>query len=281
MVPDTRQDLRFKNNPFVIGHPNVSFFASAPLVVAGARIGSLCIGDTRPRSGLSAADRQNLIDVAHAIAALMASRRDTRQRTRQQAAIGRAEGRSHPLLPLVNNSHFIKDITAPVHSSSAFDLSYAKSLAAHDVSVTDYALHSLCIDLEDSLKCGICYDIICYARSLTPCMHTYCGKCISEWFGKSHPNCPSCSQKIERVHRNRVGESSLRFACVCNVLSQDVCGHACEFGWNIFVSVYAMCFYVSLERVKLINVTAQLRQWTIKWNCLWHTFPKDLEVPQS
>lgn len=207
VVPDTHQDARFKNNPFVMGPPYIAFYAGAPLVVAGARIGSLCVVDTRPRTGLSAAERQNLIDVAHAVAALMTSRRDTRLRARHLAAIGRAEGRSYPLPLPATNSLPTKDITPLSRSSSPPDSCHTQPhLAPAPISATAEAESSLSSDLEESLKCGICYDIICYARSLTPCMHTYCGKCISEWFGKAHPNCPSCSQKIERVHRNRIGE---------------------------------------------------------------------------
>ena len=58
------------------------------------------------------------------------------------------------------------------------------------------------VDFEQTLKCNICFDIIIRATSLAPCMHTFCGKCISEWHSRAHPNCPTCNQFTERAHKN-------------------------------------------------------------------------------
>lgn len=49
IVPDSRQDERFANNPFVTGDPNVVFYAGAPLVDEdGFALGSLCVIDNAP-----------------------------------------------------------------------------------------------------------------------------------------------------------------------------------------------------------------------------------------
>lgn len=42
VVPDLRDDVRFKDYPIVTGYPNARFYAASPLVnQAGARLGTL------------------------------------------------------------------------------------------------------------------------------------------------------------------------------------------------------------------------------------------------
>jgi GAF domain-containing protein len=51
IVPDTRYDERFFDNPLVTnGNPNIAFYAGMPIVNSeGYPLGALCVVDTRPR----------------------------------------------------------------------------------------------------------------------------------------------------------------------------------------------------------------------------------------
>ena len=50
VVPDTKKDERFFDNPMVIGKPYIRFYAGAPIMNAdGQRIGVFCIKDKKPR----------------------------------------------------------------------------------------------------------------------------------------------------------------------------------------------------------------------------------------
>ncbi len=49
-MPDTLEDDRFADNPAVTGPARIRFYAGVPLVLAdGSRVGTLCVGDHRPR----------------------------------------------------------------------------------------------------------------------------------------------------------------------------------------------------------------------------------------
>ena len=66
IVADAQQDARFKNNPLVLGDPNIRFYAGAPIIdSSGHVLGTLCVIDTTARdlspqqvSALEALSRQ-------------------------------------------------------------------------------------------------------------------------------------------------------------------------------------------------------------------------------
>jgi len=64
VVEDALADERFHDNPFVVEGPRFRFYMGVPLEVGdGARIGTLCVFDDRPRT-LDDSQKQTLVDLA-------------------------------------------------------------------------------------------------------------------------------------------------------------------------------------------------------------------------
>lgn len=64
IVEDTQKDLRFADTSLVLGPAHVRFYAGAPLLVSGARVGTLCIIDQKPREEFDPALRSKLRNFA-------------------------------------------------------------------------------------------------------------------------------------------------------------------------------------------------------------------------
>jgi len=77
VVPDASKDPRFKNNALVTGAPFIRFYAGAALVIAGTRVGSLCVIDRVPHENFSFTDRMNLLDLGEAVSTIIKERRES------------------------------------------------------------------------------------------------------------------------------------------------------------------------------------------------------------
>jgi len=67
VVKDARQDERFRENPLVCSEPNIVFYLGVPLCTpSGAKIGTLCVIDQRPRE-LSDLQIRSLETLAHQV----------------------------------------------------------------------------------------------------------------------------------------------------------------------------------------------------------------------
>lgn len=63
-ICDTHLDPVFRDNPLVTGPPFQRYYAGAPLVLDGVRIGALCLIDFEPRPPLTEAQRMIMVDLA-------------------------------------------------------------------------------------------------------------------------------------------------------------------------------------------------------------------------
>lgn len=65
VIPDATKDPRFSDNPLVVGHPKIRFYAGAPLTAPdGMRLGTFCIIDNKPHDTFSETDQRTLRDLA-------------------------------------------------------------------------------------------------------------------------------------------------------------------------------------------------------------------------
>jgi diguanylate cyclase (GGDEF)-like protein/PAS domain S-box-containing protein len=79
VVPDASLDPRFQENPLVTQEAGIRFYAGAPLIVgSGHCLGTLCVFDPTPRSGLTEEQHAVLTDLAKLAADLIESRRSRR-----------------------------------------------------------------------------------------------------------------------------------------------------------------------------------------------------------
>ena len=58
-------------------------------------------------------------------------------------------------------------------------------------------------EIESTLLCSICNEIMHDCISLQPCLHSYCSGCYSEWMSKSL-ECPVCRVNVSRISKNHI-----------------------------------------------------------------------------
>ncbi len=77
VIPDTRADSRFCDNPYVVADDGIRFYAGMPLAIDGRKLGTLAVMDVAPRQ-FDERQRQALIDLAGIGVELLRSRRRLR-----------------------------------------------------------------------------------------------------------------------------------------------------------------------------------------------------------
>lgn len=75
MIPDTLQDPRFTEHPFVLNEPHIRFYVGACVRVQGMKVGSLCLMDIHPNTSWTEDDQLVLLDIAKVIGNMLEERR--------------------------------------------------------------------------------------------------------------------------------------------------------------------------------------------------------------
>ena len=138
VVTDATIDPRFSGNPLVTGKHHIRFYAGAPMVVAGARIGTLCVLDQKPHA--FRLRRARAIEVAGRAwpSSLFALKDATRSGALAEAALAREEKRRAIALDAASLASWAWDIRpdmieCDVRLSELFNLPRANRLRARDI----------------------------------------------------------------------------------------------------------------------------------------------------
>jgi two-component sensor histidine kinase/PAS domain-containing protein len=110
VVLDASADPRFMHSYLVTGELNIRFYAGAPIVVAGQKLGSLCVISRTARSSVDPVLLEQLVDMAGLAATLFALKDEARVRARTAAALLREEWRHALTLEAGNVGSWIWDI---------------------------------------------------------------------------------------------------------------------------------------------------------------------------
>jgi two-component sensor histidine kinase len=138
VVTDATTDPRFKANPLVTGKHHVRFYAGAPMLVAGARIGTLCVLDRKPHAFPSQAKLDQLKTLAGLAASLFTLKDATRSGAIAEAALAREEKRRAIALDAASLASWAWDvrtdiIECDVRLSELFNLPRTTRLRARDI----------------------------------------------------------------------------------------------------------------------------------------------------
>ncbi|TIT63225.1 MAG: GAF domain-containing protein [Mesorhizobium sp.] len=138
VVSDATADPRFKNNPLVTGEHHVRFYAGAPMLVAGARIGTLCVMDRKPHVFPSTATLDQLTMLAGLAGSLFTLKDATRSGAIAEAALAREEKRRAIALDAASLASWAWDIRTDmiecdVRLSELFNLPRSTRLRARDI----------------------------------------------------------------------------------------------------------------------------------------------------
>ncbi|WP_031235945.1 ATP-binding protein [Asticcacaulis sp. AC402] len=77
VVPDTLDDARYCDSPFVVDEPYVRFYAGAPIHFEGEAVGTISVIDIHPRRDFDAIDQRRLKKLAATAASILSLRKDS------------------------------------------------------------------------------------------------------------------------------------------------------------------------------------------------------------
>ena len=93
VVGDASKDERFSNNLLVTDGPRIRFYAGAPIIIGGQKLGTLCVFSANPREHVDPDLLGQMVDLAAVAATLFSLKDEARVRARTAAALLREEWR--------------------------------------------------------------------------------------------------------------------------------------------------------------------------------------------
>ncbi|WP_332685643.1 sensor histidine kinase [Devosia sp.] len=128
VVLDATKDSRFADNPLVTGWPHIRFCGSAAIVVAGQKLGSLCVISATPRESVAPGLQEQLVELAGLASTLFTLKNEARVRARTAAALVREEWRHALTLEAGKVGSWVWDVrTGEVTCNDMFRRMYALS----------------------------------------------------------------------------------------------------------------------------------------------------------
>ncbi|MGX8011616.1 sensor histidine kinase [Mesorhizobium sp. ORM8.1] len=138
VVTDATLDPRFVRNPLVTGQEHIRFYAGVPMVVAGARIGTLCVLDREPRAFPQAGRLAQLRTLADLATSLFTLKDANRNGAIAKAELAREEKRRAIALDAASLASWVWDvrtdiIDCDVLMAELFNLPPSNRLKARDI----------------------------------------------------------------------------------------------------------------------------------------------------
>ncbi|RWD64092.1 MAG: GAF domain-containing protein [Mesorhizobium sp.] len=138
VVTDATLDPRFAGNPLVTGREHIRFYAGAPVIVAGVRVGTLCVLDRKPRAFPADEKIAQLKTLAEIAASLFVLKDATRNGAIAQAELAREEKRRAIALDAASLASWAWDIRTDMIDCDAllaelFNLPPSNRLKAKDI----------------------------------------------------------------------------------------------------------------------------------------------------
>ena len=138
VVTDATLDPRFAGNPLVTGKEHIRFYVGAPMIVAGARIGTLCVLDREPKPFPPADRLAQLETLADLAAGLFTLKDANRNGAIAKAELAREEKRRAIALDAASLASWAWDIRTDMIECDAllaelFNLPPSNRLKARDI----------------------------------------------------------------------------------------------------------------------------------------------------
>jgi len=129
VIPDATKDPRFSSNPYVLGAPNVRFYAGYPLRSReGYGIGSICVVDVQPKE-LTDAQKSALEVLGHQAVLQLELRRTLREQKKALQALQASEERFREFAGHVDDLFWIVEGGEIKFVSAAFGRIWGRTVA--------------------------------------------------------------------------------------------------------------------------------------------------------